>query len=223
TTTTTTLPPPQAPQQSTTEAMMVKRIDKLEHTLADLIQVNKTMKERLDKHGPPPPPPPAGPSRTSGAHRTSRSQVTPPPPPPPTSTNQDSPSTGSAAPSPAKMVATTEHQAWSTPDRGRPHTTSQRQQTTTTGGPPGQVSIQSDFFFNKDLEYMRYGSKGRRPTLSISKMKAVYYPDAGLEQMAVYYPDAGLEQMVPDQFWIKEECKYDIAAMYGISHWWFQR
>nr|GEY37080.1 hypothetical protein [Tanacetum cinerariifolium] len=31
------------------------------------------------------------------------------------------------------------------------------------------------------------------------------------------------EQMVPDQFWIEEECKYDIAAMYGISHWWFQR
>nr|GEY96084.1 hypothetical protein [Tanacetum cinerariifolium] len=38
-----------------------------------------------------------------------------------------------------------------------------------------------------------------------------------------YYPDAGLEQMVPDQFWIEEECKYDIAAMYGISYWWFQR
>nr|GEY96028.1 hypothetical protein [Tanacetum cinerariifolium] len=38
-----------------------------------------------------------------------------------------------------------------------------------------------------------------------------------------YYPDVGLEQMVPDQFWIEEECKYDIAAMYGISHWWFQR
>ncbi|GJZ22470.1 retrovirus-related pol polyprotein from transposon TNT 1-94 [Tanacetum coccineum] len=33
----------------------------------------------------------------------------------------------------------------------------------------------------------------------------------------------GLEQLVPDQFWIEEECKYDIAAMYGISHWWFQR
>nr|GEW84361.1 hypothetical protein [Tanacetum cinerariifolium] len=79
------------------------------------------------------------------------------------------------------------------------------------GGPPGQVTIQSDFFFNKDLEYLRYGSKGSRPALSISKMKAAYYPDAGLEQM------------VPDQFWIEEECKYDIAAMYGISHWWFQR
>nr|GEV74713.1 monodehydroascorbate reductase [Tanacetum cinerariifolium] len=56
------------------------------------------------------------------------------------------------------------------------------------GGPPGQVTIQSDFFFNKDLEYLRYGSKGRKPALSISKMKAAYYPDAGLEQM------------VPDQF-----------------------
>nr|GFB28000.1 hypothetical protein [Tanacetum cinerariifolium] len=79
------------------------------------------------------------------------------------------------------------------------------------GGPPGQVIIQSDFFFNKDLEYLRYGSKGIRPALSISKMKTAYYPDDGLEKM------------VPDQFWIKEECKYDIAAMYGISHWWFQR
>ncbi|GKD82676.1 hypothetical protein Tco_1349515, partial [Tanacetum coccineum] len=29
-------------------------------------------------------------------------------------------------------------------------------------------------------------------------------------------PPPGLEQLVPDQFWIAEECKYDIAAMYGI-------
>nr|GFA05567.1 hypothetical protein [Tanacetum cinerariifolium] len=67
--------------------------------------------------------------------------------------------------------------------------------------PPPAVTIQSDFFFNKDLEYLGYGSKGHRPTLSISKMKAAYYPNAGLEQM------------VPDQFWIKEECKYDFAAI----------
>nr|GEW05053.1 putative ribonuclease H-like domain-containing protein [Tanacetum cinerariifolium] len=46
------------------------------------------------------------------------------------------------------------------------------------------------------------------------QIKATYYPDVGLEQMV---------PMVPDQMWIKEECKYDIAAMYGISHWWFQR
>ncbi|GJS71542.1 hypothetical protein Tco_0704383 [Tanacetum coccineum] len=50
-----------------------------------------------------------------------------------------------------------------------------------------------------------------RPALSISKMKAACYLDVSLEQM------------VPDQMWIKDECKYDIAAMYGISHWWFQR
>nr|GEW89779.1 hypothetical protein [Tanacetum cinerariifolium] len=79
------------------------------------------------------------------------------------------------------------------------------------GGPPRQVTIQSEFFFNKDLEYLRYVSKGSRPALSILKMKAGYYPDVGLEQM------------VPDQMWIEEECKYDIAAMYGISHRWFQR
>ncbi|GKD51430.1 hypothetical protein Tco_1280406, partial [Tanacetum coccineum] len=48
-----------------------------------------------------------------------------------------------------------------------------------------------------DLEYLRYGHKSGRPGLSISKMKASYYPDVGLEQM------------VPDQMWIEEECKYD--------------
>nr|GEV57673.1 hypothetical protein [Tanacetum cinerariifolium] len=74
------------------------------------------------------------------------------------------------------------------------------------GGPPGQVIIQSDFFFNKYLEYLRFGSKGSRHALSITKMKVAYYPDAGLEQM------------VPDQMWIEEECQYDIAAMYGISY-----
>nr|GEV47229.1 integrase, catalytic region, zinc finger, CCHC-type, peptidase aspartic, catalytic [Tanacetum cinerariifolium] len=48
--------------------------------------------------------------------------------------------------------------------------------------------------------------------------------DTGTFKMkAAYYLDAVLEQLVPDQFWIEEECKYDIAAMYGISHWWFQR
>nr|GEY48686.1 E-beta-farnesene synthase [Tanacetum cinerariifolium] len=71
------------------------------------------------------------------------------------------------------------------------------------GGPPSQVTVQSDFFFNKDLEYLRYGSKGGRLALSISKMKAAYYLDVGLEQM------------VPDQIWIEKECKYDIAAVYG--------
>ncbi|GKA82438.1 hypothetical protein Tco_0789186 [Tanacetum coccineum] len=49
--------------------------------------------------------------------------------------------------------------------------------------------------------FMDYHKIGR-PALSISKMKAAYYPDVGLEQM------------VPDQMRIEEECKYDVAAMY---------
>ncbi|GJY11375.1 hypothetical protein Tco_0379560 [Tanacetum coccineum] len=43
------------------------------------------------------------------------------------------------------------------------------------GGPSGHVTIQPQFFFNKDLEYLRYGSKGSNPALSISKMKAASY------------------------------------------------
>nr|GFB83795.1 hypothetical protein [Tanacetum cinerariifolium] len=45
------------------------------------------------------------------------------------------------------------------------------------GGPPGHVTIQTQFFFNKDLEYLRYDSKGNSPALSISMMKAASYPD----------------------------------------------
>nr|GEW58930.1 putative mitochondrial protein [Tanacetum cinerariifolium] len=72
------------------------------------------------------------------------------------------------------------------------------------GGQPGQITIQTDFFFKKDLEYLRYGSKGSRPVLSILKMKAAYYPNVGLEKM------------VPDQTWIGEEYKYDIAAIIEV-------
>nr|GEZ18362.1 histone deacetylase 14 [Tanacetum cinerariifolium] len=230
TTTTTSLPPPQSPQQSMTEAMMVKHIGELEHILADLIQINKNMDERLDQHGarlytlgqldilqqvsiainevvtdavdwamqaplrnrfrdlpeadmkeilhqrmwesdsykshedhmqlfealeklmnrdhseklaqdlaearkkkkksrespktppgspshqPPPLPPPAGPSGALGAPRASGSAQMPASPPPPSSTNQESPSKGSAAPSPSKTAASAEYQAWMTTD-----------------------------------------------------------------------------------------------------------
>ncbi|GJY84326.1 hypothetical protein Tco_0497702 [Tanacetum coccineum] len=53
------------------------------------------------------------------------------------------------------------------------------------GGPPGQVTIQSQFFFNKDLEYLVSGDKGRRLALSISKMKAAQYLDFGLEELVL--------------------------------------
>ncbi|GKA14128.1 hypothetical protein Tco_0693774 [Tanacetum coccineum] len=79
------------------------------------------------------------------------------------------------------------------------------------GGPPGHVTIQTEFFFNKDLEYLRFGNKGSMPVLSISKMKAARYPDFGLELL------------VPEQMWIEDVCTYDISVKYGIAHWWFNR
>nr|GEV43964.1 integrase, catalytic region, zinc finger, CCHC-type, peptidase aspartic, catalytic [Tanacetum cinerariifolium] len=78
-------------------------------------------------------------------------------------------------------------------------------------GPPGHVTIQTQFFFNHELDYLRYGSKGSGQALSISKMK-----DAR-------YLDFGLELLVPEHMWINKVCTYDISASYGISHWWFNR
>nr|GEY28363.1 hypothetical protein [Tanacetum cinerariifolium] len=184
------------------------RIGELEHIMTNLIQDNKHLEERLDSHGarlytlenldipqqPTPPPPPAGPSGASGSLQV------PPPPPPPSSTNQEA-------------------QSFDDEDIGNAHIPKNNWASAlaSTYSPPledsllvqnGDIAMFMDWFY---LEYLRYSSKGSRPALSISKMKVAYYPDVGLEQM------------VPDQMWIEEEGKYDIAAMYGISHWWFQR
>nr|GFA76582.1 hypothetical protein [Tanacetum cinerariifolium] len=51
------------------------------------------------------------------------------------------------------------------------------------GGPPGHVTIQPQFFFNKDLDYLLSGDKDQKTALSISKLKAAYYPDFGLEEL----------------------------------------
>nr|GFA41947.1 hypothetical protein [Tanacetum cinerariifolium]GFA41970.1 hypothetical protein [Tanacetum cinerariifolium] len=131
TTTTTSLPPPYQQQQSTTDALMMKRISDLEHIMANLIQGNKKLEQRLDSHGarpytleqldiphqpPPPPPPPVGPSGASGSPGASGSSQVPPPQPPPLSINQESQSKGSAAPSSLKTAASAEYQAWTMTD-----------------------------------------------------------------------------------------------------------
>nr|GEW41567.1 monodehydroascorbate reductase [Tanacetum cinerariifolium] len=321
--------------------------DHSEELAQDLAEARKKKKKSHESpkmppgspsHQPLPPPLLAGPSGPSGAPGAfGSSQVPPPPPAPPLSTSQESPSKGSAAPSPSKTAASAEYQAWTTTDINlRPSisltladleidedmspdeqaqlsddediesahipTVNLRQgwwkpfeeeQPTTPepawsirssdvptgdiatfidwfckrrgitelkpqdlkgpayeiikvfhsdvihlqyqmeechklltdsvddpllrhnvskllplGGPPGQVTIQSDFFFNKDLEYLRYSSKGRRPALSISKMKAAYYPGAGLEQM------------VPDQthMWILNVVRIEVFSMYGYDY-----
>ncbi|GKA87648.1 hypothetical protein Tco_0809412 [Tanacetum coccineum] len=51
TTSITTFPLPPQPQQSTTDSIMIKRISELEQHMADLIQENLALEERLDKHG----------------------------------------------------------------------------------------------------------------------------------------------------------------------------
>ncbi|GKB20124.1 hypothetical protein Tco_0854047 [Tanacetum coccineum] len=58
------------------------------------------------------------------------------------------------------------------------------------GGLPCQVTIQPQYFFNKDLEYLISGDKERRNALSISKLKAAYYPNFGLEERL---PHCGLK------------------------------
>ncbi|GJV34544.1 hypothetical protein Tco_1394944 [Tanacetum coccineum] len=78
------------------------------------------------------------------------------------------------------------------------------------GGPPGQVTIQPQFFFNKDLKYLLTRDKERNKALSISKLKAALYQDFGLEEL------------VPS-LWIKSEQVYDISEAYGITYWWFSR
>ncbi|GJZ60597.1 hypothetical protein Tco_0616413 [Tanacetum coccineum] len=77
-------------------------------------------------------------------------------------------------------------------------------------GPAFKVTIQPQFFFNKDLEYLVSSDKGRKSTLSISKLKAAQYLDFRLEELL-------------SSLWIESEHEYDINDMYVISHWWFKR
>nr|GEY94637.1 hypothetical protein [Tanacetum cinerariifolium] len=70
------------------------------------------------------------------------------------------------------------------------------------GGLRGQVTIQAQYFFNKDLEYLVSGNKERR--LSISKLKAANYLDFGLEEL------------VPS-LWTESKSAYDISLAYRIN------
>ncbi|GKB94999.1 hypothetical protein Tco_0981136 [Tanacetum coccineum] len=51
TTTITNLPLPPQPQQSTTDSILIKHISELEQHMADLVQSNLALEERMDKHG----------------------------------------------------------------------------------------------------------------------------------------------------------------------------
>ncbi|GJX78617.1 hypothetical protein Tco_0326766 [Tanacetum coccineum] len=94
----------------------------------------------------------------------------------------------------------------------------------------GDMAIFMDWFCKKQgiTELKQQDLEG--PAYEIVK---VFHPNGGSPGQVII-PSVSLLQhglrvyrygrrMVPDQMWIEEECKYDIAAMYGISHWWFQR
>ncbi|GJV07891.1 hypothetical protein Tco_1345547 [Tanacetum coccineum] len=73
-------------------------------------------------------------------------------------------------------------------------------------GPPGRTTIHVDFFFNKDLEYLKKRSTERRYASPLTKLKVAWYEIEGLEDM------------IPN-LWIDSKEKYDINAAIGIYHW----
>nr|GEW47906.1 uncharacterized mitochondrial protein AtMg00810-like [Tanacetum cinerariifolium] len=267
-TTTTLLPPPYQQQQSTVEAMMMKRISKLEHIMANLIQKNKGLQQRLDSHGarlytleqldipyqlyealeksmnhdhskelanylaearkkkkkshespktppgsplpqPPPPPPPAGPFGAPGA---SGSSQVPPLPPPSPSTNQESQSKGSAAPSSSKIAVSAEYQAWTMTDIRLMSSISMT---------PVNLQMGEDMAPDEQAQSSDDEDIGSAYIPKVN-LRQDWWKPLEEEQPATPEPACSIPSFdVP--IWIDEECKYDITAMYGISHWWFQR
>nr|GEW52668.1 hypothetical protein [Tanacetum cinerariifolium] len=204
-TTTTILPPPPQPQQSTTDPTLVKRIDELEQHMANLLQYNLAMEEmKLSNNGCLK----INPMRlikitrscasgASGTSRTSRSSQLPPPPLPL--------STGTSRFFSNEMEEChkmlTDQVDWINPEGDQVRIDVNRP--LPLGGSLGHVTIQTQFLFNKYLEYLRYGSKGSSLALSISKMKASSYPDFGLELF------------VPEQMWIDD--KSDPPCGFSVS------
>ncbi|GKB23434.1 hypothetical protein Tco_0862835 [Tanacetum coccineum] len=63
-----------------------------------------------------------------------------------------------------------------------------------------QVTIQPQFFFNKDLDYLLTGDKERNIALSISKLKAARYLDFGLEEL--------VQVTIQPQFFFNKDLDY---------------
>nr|GEW38851.1 hypothetical protein [Tanacetum cinerariifolium] len=192
-------------------------------------------------HQPPPPPPPAGPSRALGALGASGSSQVPPLPPPPPSTNQkeEQPATPEPAwsiPSSDVPVLTNNWASALASNYLPPPEDSLLAQTS-------DIATFMDWFcksrgitklkpqdleglafeivkvFHPDMIHLQYQMEECHKLLTDSVDDPILRPALSILKMkAAYYPDAVLEQMVPDQFWIEEECKYDIAAIAVRTH-----
>ncbi|GJY69091.1 hypothetical protein Tco_0472073 [Tanacetum coccineum] len=71
----------------------------------------------------------------------------------------------------------------------------------------GRQVVPADYFFNKDLKYLKGGSSSRKYTTSSTKTKAAKYDNI-----------EGIEDMVME-LWSPVKVAYDKFAMWGILHW----
>nr|GEW16756.1 uncharacterized mitochondrial protein AtMg00810-like [Tanacetum cinerariifolium] len=219
-----------------------KHLKESDELLTDLAEARKKKKNRHDSSETPPgspphqprlPPSPVGPSRTSGSPEASRSsQLPPPPPPPPPSTSQSDHPSVSLIPEDLHMdddMALNEQVHLSDDeDIKNSHIP--------------KVNLQQDWW--KPLKEDKPATS--KPAWSIlssvlpvpknnwaSALASTYTlpPENSLlvqtGDMTMFMDWHNVSKPLPlggppGQMWIEEECKYDIAAMYGISHWWFQ-
>ncbi|GJS91378.1 hypothetical protein Tco_0774014 [Tanacetum coccineum] len=71
--------------------------------------------------------------------------------------------------------------------------------------PPGRKKIPISYFFNNDLEYLKYRNKKKMYVLSVTKIKAARYEDEGIEKMITY-------------LWSPSIQKYNRDAKLGIHY-----
>nr|GEU33797.1 ribonuclease H-like domain-containing protein [Tanacetum cinerariifolium] len=76
--------------------------------------------------------------------------------------------------------------------------------------PPGRTTIPVEFFFNKDLEYVKIGNTKKKYASSLSKPKAAQYELEGLKEMI-------------SNLWSSIEVGYDLNASLKIHHWGLKR
>ncbi|GJT30276.1 ribonuclease H-like domain-containing protein [Tanacetum coccineum] len=73
-------------------------------------------------------------------------------------------------------------------------------------GPPGRKTIPGSYFFNRDLEYLKFGNEEKKYALSVTKIKDARYEEEGIEEMIMY-------------LWSPSIQKYNRDTELGIHHW----
>ncbi|GJW70057.1 hypothetical protein Tco_0126974 [Tanacetum coccineum] len=82
-------------------------------------------------------------------------------------------------------------------------------------GPPSRKTIPGSYFFNRDLEYLKFGNEEKKYALSMTKIKDARYEEEWIEEMIMY-------------LWSPSIQKYNRDTELGIHHWdpyrqWFYK